>query len=151
MHYDQLTVPVPAVKEVTLYKPSVVVVLVKPAPTDIVPPKVGYLTITIPEPPVPPSPVLGWLAAPPPPPPRFTVPLEASAPFVPLAPAPPPPEPPEPAEPFPPSLEAPPPPPPAYATDEPVIVKALPVPPLPPLFPLALEPAAPAPPPPPAP
>jgi hypothetical protein len=39
---------------VTLYEPSVAVEPVKPAPIVIVPIDVGYLRITIPEPPAPP-------------------------------------------------------------------------------------------------
>ena len=50
-HYDQLTVPVPAVKTVTLSIPTVVVVEVRPA--EIVGDGPRYRRITTPDPPLP--------------------------------------------------------------------------------------------------
>jgi hypothetical protein len=61
------------VKLVTLSLPSVAVELVRPEPTDIVT-VLGYLTITIPEPPAPPWEVAESPAEPPPPPPVLAVP-----------------------------------------------------------------------------
>ena len=55
INYAQLTFPVPAVIDVTLYEPSVAVVPVNPAPIVIVPNEVKYLKITIPLPPLKPN------------------------------------------------------------------------------------------------
>jgi hypothetical protein len=75
-HYDQLTLPEPAVIDVTLFAPTVAVDPVNPAPNVIVKAD-GYRRITIPEPPVAALPDTAVYAPPAPPPvlatPKFAV------------------------------------------------------------------------------
>ena len=99
-YYEKVIVPVPAVNFVTLNEPSVVVVAVKPLPTEIELVS-GYLRITTPELPLapldcleppPPEPVLAVDAALPGCPPEPPKPLEPPEPL-PHCPWPPPPAP----------------------------------------------------------
>ena len=116
--------PVPVVNVVILSDPDVDVEDVNPPPGLVIVKLLGYLKITIPEPPALPAypqPGPGHAAAPPPPP-VLAVPAVSSSVLVP--PLPPPPSPPIPVVTPEAPVYRPPPPPPPLTTDDPVIVEA---------------------------